>query len=124
DVILSLNGQPVQTSTQLPVRVASLAPGTTVRLTVWRDHAKHEFTVKLASMGNATVASAQNPQHQGGSLGLAVRPLSQDEQQEAHTHGGGLLVEGVTGPSEEAGIQAGDVVLAANGQHVASVEQL
>ncbi len=123
DVILALNGEPVQTSSQLPVRIASLMPGTTVHLTIWRNHAKHDVSVKLASMGNETVASAENPQHQGGSLGLAVRPLSPDEQQEAHTHGG-LLVEGVTGPSEDAGIQPGDVVLAANGQRVASVEQL
>src|SRR5215469_6152929 len=36
DVILALNGESVQTSTQLPVRVASLMPGTTVRLTIWR----------------------------------------------------------------------------------------
>jgi serine protease Do len=123
DVILALNGEPVQTSSQLPVRIASLMPGTTVHLTIWRNHAKHDVSVKLASMGNETVASAENPQHQGGSLGLVVRPLSPDEQQQAHTHGG-LLVEGVTGPSEDAGIQPGDVVLAANGRRVASVEQL
>ncbi|MHB8816657.1 MAG: PDZ domain-containing protein, partial [Steroidobacteraceae bacterium] len=123
DVILALNGQPVQNSTQLPVRVATLMPGTTVHLTIWRNHAQHEITMKLASMGNETVASAGNPRQQGGSLGLAVRPLSPDEQQETHTHGG-LLVEGVTGPSEDAGIQPGDVVLAANGQRVSTVDQL
>lgn len=123
DVILELNGQPIPTETELPVRIASLLPGTTVHLTLWRDHAKREVSVKLASMGNETVASAAHPQQEGGSLGLAVRPLNQDEQQETHTHGG-LLVEGVTGPAEDAGIQPGDVVLAANGQRVGSVEQL
>ena len=40
-----------------------------------------------------------------------------------HTHGG-LLVEGVSGPSEDAGIQPGDVILAANGERVSTVEQL
>jgi serine protease Do len=123
DVILALNGQPIQTSSQLPVRVATLMPGTVVHLTVWRDHAKHDVALKLASMGTETVASTQNPQHQGGSLGLAVRPLTRDEQAQAHI-GSGLLVEGVTGPSEDAGIQPGDVVLAANGARVATVEQL
>ncbi|MDE2449768.1 MAG: Do family serine endopeptidase [Gammaproteobacteria bacterium] len=123
DVILALNGEPIQTESELPVRVASLMPGTTVHLTLWRNHGKREVSFKLASMGNETVASATHPQQQGGSLGLAVRPLSQDEQQETHTHGG-LLVEGVTGPSEDAGIQPGDVVLAANGQRVGTVEQL
>jgi serine protease Do len=123
DVILALNGQPIETETQLPVRIASLMPGSVVHLTLWRDHAKREVSVKLAPMGNATVASAARPQQQGGSLGLAVRPLNQDEQQQTHTHGG-LLVEGATGPSEDAGIQPGDVVLAANGQRVATAEQL
>jgi serine protease Do len=123
DVILALNGEPVQTSSQLPVRIASLMPGTTVHLTIWRNHAKHDIAVKLGSMGNETLASAQHPQHQGGSLGLAVRPLTGDEQAQAHTHGG-LLVEGVSGPSEDAGIQPGDVILAANGQRVSTDEQL
>jgi serine protease Do len=123
DVILALNGQSVQTSSQLPVRIASLMPGTTVHLTVWHNHANREIDVKLSSMGDETVASAQHLQQQGGSLGLTVRPLSHDEQQQAHTHGG-LLVEGVNGPSEDAGIQAGDVVLAANGQRVSTEEEL
>ncbi|HEX4268938.1 MAG TPA: Do family serine endopeptidase [Steroidobacteraceae bacterium] len=123
DVILALNGQSVQTSSQLPVQIASLMPGTTVHLTIWRDHSKREIDVKLTSMGDETVASAEHPQQQGGSLGLAVRPLTHDEQGQAHTHGG-LLVEGVTGPSEDAGIQPGDVVLAANGLRVSTVEAL
>jgi serine protease Do len=123
DVILDLNGQPIKAENELPVRIASLMPGTTVHLTLWRNHTQRQVDVKLAPMGNETVASATHPHQEGGSLGLAVRPLNQEEQQETHTHGG-LLVEGVTGPSEDAGIQPGDVVLAANGQRVGSVEQL
>jgi serine protease Do len=123
DVILALDGKPIQTETQLPVRVASLKPGTTVHLTIWRDHAKREVAVKLGSMSSHLVASAQSSHRQGGSLGLAVRPLTPDEQQQAHTHGG-LLVEGVSGPSEDAGIQPGDVVLAANGRRVTTAGEL
>jgi serine protease Do len=123
DVILALNGQSIRTMNQLPVRIASLMPGTTAHLTIWRDHAQREVSVKLGSMGNETVALAQQPQSPGGSLGLSVRPLTSDEQQQVHVHGG-LLVEGVSGPAEDAGIQPGDIVLAANGQRVSSVEQL
>jgi serine protease Do len=123
DVILALNGKTIETENQLPVMVASLMPGTTVHLTVWRDHARRDLTLKLGSMGNEAVASAAQQQNQGGSLGLAVRPLTADEQRQAHTHGG-LLVEGVSGPAEDAGIQPGDIVLAANGQRISSVEQL
>jgi serine protease Do len=123
DVILALDGKPIQTETELPVRVASLMPGTTVHLTIWRDHAKREIAVKLGSMSSHLVASSQGSHRGGGSLGLAVRPLTPDEQQQAHIHGG-LLVEGVSGPSEDAGLQPGDVVLAANGQRVTTVGEL
>jgi serine protease Do len=123
DVILALNGKKVQTSSQLPVRIASLMPGTVVHLTIWRNHAEHPIDVKLGEMGNQTTASVQHRQQEGGRLGLAVRPLSPDEQQQAHVHGG-LLVDGVSGPAEDAGIQPGDIVLAANGHRVSSVEEL
>jgi serine protease Do len=123
DVILSLNGEAIQTESQLPVRVASLLPGSVAHLTVWRDHARHTIDVKLGSMGNQTLASIEQPQNHRGSLGLSVRPLTPDERQQIHASGG-LLVEGVSGPSEDAGIQPGDVVLAANGERVNSIEQL
>jgi serine protease Do len=123
DVILSLNGKKIETSTQLPVRIASIMPGTVVHLRVWRDHATHAVNVTLGEMGTQRQSSIQHPQSQGGRLGLAVRPLSPNEQQQAHVHGG-LLVEGVSGPAEDAGIQPGDIVLAANGQRVTTTAQL
>ena len=59
----------------------------------------------------------------GGKLGLAVRPLEPNEQQELHTKGR-LVVEDVTGPALAAGVQAGDVVLGVNGSGVATVADL
>ena len=64
-------------SSQLPVRVASLMPGTTVRLTIWRNHAKRDISVKLASMGNENVASAAAPAATGRqprTRGAAAQP--------------------------------------------------
>ena len=58
-----------------------------------------------------------------GSSGLAVRPLTGDEQRQANTHGG-LVVEQSSGPAADAGIEPGDVVLAANGAPVSSAAQL
>jgi serine protease Do len=123
DVILAINGKKVATSSELPVRVASLMPGTVVHLTIWRNHAQHEVDVKLGAMGQQPPTALNHPQNKGGRLGLAVRPLTQNEQQQAHVHGG-LLVEGVSGPAEDAGIQPGDIVLAANGRRVSSNGQL
>ena len=123
DVILKLNGTPVNESTELPAEVADLAPGASVKLEVWRQHASREMEVKLGQMEDTRTASNNAPAHDGGKLGLAVRPLTSEEQHEANTHGG-LLVERATGPAAEAGLQQGDIVLAANGAKVASVGDL
>ena len=123
DVILKLNGQPVKESTELPVEIAELSPGTNVDLQIWRNHETRNVSVKLGTVSDTRTASARNSDHDGGKLGLAVRPLTSDEQQQTNTKGG-LLVERASGPAADAGIQQGDVVLAANGATVTSAEQL
>jgi len=44
-VILKLNGQPLKDSTELPVQIAAVTPGTSVNLEIWRNHATREVTV-------------------------------------------------------------------------------
>ena len=58
-----------------------------------------------------------------GKLGVAVRPLTPEEKQQAHMVAG-LVVEDSSGAAARAGIQPGDVILAVNGTPVKSVEQL
>jgi serine protease Do len=123
DVILKLNGAPVNQSTELPAVVAGLAPGTTVKLELWRNHASREVSVKLAEMEDKRTASNVDHPQAGGKLGLAVRPLTSQEQHQANTQGG-LLVEQVKGPAADAGLQQGDIVLAANGAPVSSIADL
>jgi serine protease Do len=123
DVILKLNGEPVNQSTELPAVIAGLQPGTTVKLEVWRKHSTQDISVKLAEMEDKrTAANTDHPQS-GGKLGLAVRPLTSAEQRQANTQGG-LLVEQAKGPAADAGLQQGDIVLAANGAPVSSIADL
>jgi serine protease Do len=122
DVILKINGEPTQ-ATELPAVIAGMAPGTTVKLEVWRNHATREVSVKLAALEDRRTASNTEHPQSGGKLGLAVRPLTSEEQRQAKTHGG-LLVEHARGPAADAGLQQGDIVLAANGAPVSSVEDL
>ncbi len=123
DVILKLNGTAVNTSEELPAEIADIAPGASVKLQVWRNHAAQDVEVKLGKVEESrTAANKPGPQN-GGKLGLAVRPLTPDEQHQANTRGG-LLVERATGPAAEAGLQQGDIVLSANGAKVSSPEDL
>jgi serine protease Do len=123
DVILSLDGTEVTGSSDLPLRVSELAPGTKAKLEIWRDHHQREVEVKVGEASGGAVAGAGEHQADQGRLGLAVRPLTPDERQQAGVRGG-VIVEDAEGPAARAGIQAGDVVLSLNGTRVTGVDQL
>jgi serine protease Do len=123
DVILAVNGQPVESSGDLPPRIADVQPGQDAKLTVWRGGKEREITVKVGALGDQKVAAADKGSESQGRLGLQVRALTPDEREQAELDSG-VLVEGVTGPAARAGIQPGDVVLAVNGAQVSSVSQL
>ena len=124
DVILKLNGATIDDSNELPVKVASVSPGTSVDLEIWRNHAARTLKVKLGAVDDQRTAQSRQSQHEeGGKLGLAVRPLTGDERRQGNVPGG-LLVERSSGPAAEAGIQPGDIVLAANGAPVTSAQAL
>src|SRR4029077_17396747 len=115
DVILKLNGQQINNSAQLPVQVAEIKPGTTVKLELLRKGATRELNATVGELRNTTVAEADKGAQSRGrlGLGLVVRPLTPEERQQA-SDSTGLLVENATGPSARAGIQPGDVIVAMN----------
>ncbi|SAL72053.1 protease Do [Caballeronia arvi] len=129
DVITALNGAPVTDSTSLPSQVAGLSPGTSAKVTVWRDKSAKDLSVTIGALKDAKTASAKaNGGDDGGSaqdarLGVAVRPLTPEEKQN-DSLSRGLLVQQADGAAANAGIQPGDVILAVNGQPVTSVQQL
>ena len=53
-----------------------------------------------------------------------MRPLQPEERKQAHVASGGLLVEGVSGPAERAGLEPGDVILSVNGAPVTTVDEM
>ena len=124
DVILAVDGKPVEHSGHLPPMIAVVKPGTKTTLTVWRDKAKRDLTMQVAELEEERVAEADTgASEEGGRLGLAVRPLSAEERRLSETEGR-LLVEEVAGPAALAGVEAGDIILAVNGRKVESVKAL
>ena len=124
DVITEVNGEPVPRSGALSSLIGLSAPGERVKLTVWRDHAAREIEAKLGGIDSTDAQRADaGSASQGPQLGLALRPLTRDERREAKADHG-LVVETVSGASERAGIEVGDLLLAINGKPVQSIDQL
>ena len=123
DVITKVNDHDVNYSSDLPVQVALMKPGTKARLEVIRNGKPTEVEVAIGEMKDKVVASAESSDRTHGKLGVVVRPLAPEEKREAGVPSG-LLVEQAVGAAARAGIEAGDVIVSVNGVAVSSVDQL
>ena len=121
DVITAIDGEPVRVAGDVSSRVGLARPGDKLKLELWRDKARQSETVALGRADKDAQEASAAPE--GGSLGLALRPL---ERQELRGTGldHGLLIERVSGPAQLAGVQPGDVLLALNGKPVKDVDQV
>jgi len=72
---------------------------------------------KAVAVADKTDAAAK------GRLGLALRPLQPQEKRESGV-AGGLVIEQVSGAAARAGVLAGDLLMAVNGQPVTGIEQV
>ena len=122
DVIVRFDGQDIVRSGDLPPLVASVVPGKTVKLQVWRDGKPREIAATIGERDAAKVAESKRSEASQGKLGLVVRPMTPDEKKESKL-AGGLVVEDVDGPAAKAGVQAGDVILSVNRTPVESAAQ-
>lgn len=123
DVVLRVNGQPVHRSIELAQLIGDLAPGSRAAVDVWRNGAEKQISVGVAELPDDHIARNAPDGSAQGRFGVAVRPLTPQEQDQISAKGG-LLVEDVAGAAEKAGIRPGDVLLQFNGTPVSSVEQL
>jgi serine protease Do len=122
DVITRLDGTPVRVAGDVSSRVGLARPGDKLTLAIWRDKSAQDLTVVLgkAEPETATASAETGP---GASLGLMVRPMAPGELAQAGVDHG-LRIERVGGPAQWSGVEAGDVLLALNGQPVNDIEQV
>lgn len=119
DVVLAVGGQRVRDPRALARQVAEIPAGQEARLTVRRNGAEQEVTVRLGEMPDARVVNARadgrDNQAQRAPLGLALAPAPKGE---------GVVVAQLRpgSPAAEAGLQPGDVILQVAGRPVASPE--
>jgi serine protease Do len=125
DVILQVDDQPIDQTSELSNYISRRTPGQDATLTVWRGGNEEKIRVRIAELkdSGSVRSGAHGSVEEHGRLGLLVQPLTQEEKEDADI-GAGVRVVSVDGPAEEAGVQMGDIVLAVNSHRIRSPEDL
>jgi serine protease Do len=128
DIILEVNGKPVETSNQLRNSISMMTPGATVNLKLLRDGSEKNLSLKLAEMPTETAKLESDGEGSTKALeGVEVSNLTPDTAQElglpASTKG--VVVSGVDPASKlaDSGLQRGDVIQEVNHQPVKNVSE-
>jgi serine protease Do len=122
DVIVSVDGKPVENARDLARKIAAMAPNTTVQLGIWRKGSEKTVRVTLGELPNTQEAREQrNDQRRDRAdepkLGLSLAPAGSEP---------GVVVAEVdpSGPAADSGLRAGDVILEVAGRTVDTPDQV
>jgi serine protease Do len=126
DVITAVNGTAIKDSRDLARTIATLAPGSSVKLDVFHKGDSKTVTLALGELPNERQAKASEGKAQSGDgtprLGLALAPAG--EVQGAGQKGVVVTEVDPQGPAAQRGIQTGDVILNVGGKAVANVGEV
>jgi len=121
DVILELDGEPVESASALQKRISMLKPGSRVELVVWRDGRRKTLTVKLGKRPSSEEPTGTLPTDIVEELGFTVETLT-DELAERYGYEdqAGVIVTSLDRSSEAAqrGIMPGMLIKEVNRQQV------
>ncbi len=125
DVIVAVDGQPVQDAADLTTTLARHQPGDRVALAYYRGGKKRDVQVELGQFQRSDEESADTGGHHGAeeTLGFSVQPLTPDiAQRLGYDSPGGVVVSdvGQFSNAARAGLRPGMRLIAIDGQKVAS----
>ncbi|VDH00280.1 serine protease [Helicobacter pametensis] len=113
DIVQSVNGENVKASSDLPVLVGMMPPGTRLTLGIWRNGKREEVQVTLGS-SNTSSADAGNQSGSGTNADNGSGFTSEPTGLQLRSQGQGLLVLQVEGAAQQAGLRRGDIILMVN----------
>ncbi len=125
DVILKFNGQLIESTGQLPAKVAATAVGSKAELSILRDGREKTLDVTIEKLKDDSASAGSTAAEPAeGSLGLALQPLDAAQLKELDIKHG-LLVRNVgDGAAARAGVRPGDVLMELGGIKLESIADL
>jgi serine protease Do len=123
DIILELNGKPVNDSAQLRVNVSLMQPGTNVDLKVLRDGTMRDFNVGLQEMPTQQARVENNTENPESAMeGVSVQDVTARTARQLgipeSTDGVVVTDLDPASPAAQAGLQRGDVIQEVNHQAI------
>lgn len=128
DIILKFNGQPIDTTRDLPRLVGAAKVGTQASVTVWRRGAQLEVPVTIVALEDDKAVAAKPqpgkpaPGAAPNALGLHVSNLTAEQRRVLKIEGG-VIVDAAEGRAASAGVRTGDLILQMNNIEIKDAAQ-
>ena len=123
DVLTRINGNEVNSVTQLLESVRQYRPGDEVKLNVIRDGRSNSFKVRLLNESGSTEVIKKGESFYNATFGLVLQPIGKQELKKMGLNGGLKVVEIRQGPFQGAGVE-GFIITAIDGKAVQSKTDL
>jgi serine protease Do len=119
DIVFERDGEPITSATDFRNGIAATKPGTSTRLSVWRDKKEIETQAVLGEMpAGASAGLAGDSPGDAARWGLQLSDLPAQLRRDGEP--GGSLVQGVLpgSPADDAGLKPGDILVSVAGKAV------
>ena len=128
DVITVFDGEPIETSADLPHVVGLIAPGTRVEALIVREGEEQAIDVEVGGLAADEVARVEAGAAADGSITLLGMRIAEAEPAMLSELGlsGGVVIREVAlnSPAEEAGVRPGDILTRLGSRPISRVEDL
>ena len=127
DIIIKVDGKPIEKSGDLPRLVGAAKPGAKTTLQVFRRGTNRDIAVTVVEFEpekprRVAQAGETQPAQPKTAVGLAVSDLSEAQKRELKLRGG-VRVETAEGAAARAGLREGDVIVTLDNTEVSDAKQ-
>ncbi|WP_225422643.1 DegQ family serine endoprotease [Pseudomonas huaxiensis] len=127
DVILSLNGQPIIMSADLPHLVGGLKDGAKAKLEIIRNGKRQNLDVTIGALPDddqeVSASAGGGLERNSNRLGVTVSDLTAEQKKSLELNGGVVIKEVQDGPAALIGLRPGDVISHLNNQAITSAKE-